>query len=588
MLGFFPFGEGGPAAERGETRARRPHSLQPFGRAGIRRATRSAPPGSDKCSNSSSQLRGEAGARQVRTRADRPGRERRRLARRRGGRRRDHAAEARGDEPRQPRSTLSARAAFPDRPAVSRSATGRSTTMPPMARWPRGWPAVWRRAGLAPGDRVVLAMTNNPEYLADPVRDSGAPVWSRCPSTPSCTRARSRSSPPIAARKSVHRDAGPRRRARAGAGAADAARRARRRGLARAAPPPTPPPIAERRGEDLAWIFYTSGTTGRPKGAMLSHRNLHDDGGAAISPTSTALTPDDTHFHLAAQSHATGLFGLSHIAKATHQVLPPSGGFDRRRNSPTCCGSHRNATFFVPPTGLRRLLRDPGFAGAPIEHIRTVLLGAAPVYAADLKAGLRSARRRGCGTATARARAPAPSPRCRRPCWPPRSPRATRRAWSRVGIARTGIEVAIVDAEDRPLGPGEVGEVVVRGDTVMSGYWNLPEASAAALRGGWLHTGDLGALDARRLSDAARPRQGPRSSPADRTSIRARSRTCCSSIPIVAEVAVIGVPDPEWGESVMAAARRRPGRGLDLAELEALCLRADRAIQAPKALARRR
>ena len=66
-----------------------------------------------------------------------------------------------------------------------------------------------------------------------------------------------------------------------------------------------------------------------------------------------------------------------------------------------------------------------------------------------------------------------------------------------VGLARTGIEVAIVDDEDRPLPPGEVGEVVVRGDTVMAGYWNLPEASAAALRSGWLHTGDLGALDDR-------------------------------------------------------------------------------------------
>ena len=84
------------------------------------------------------------------------------------------------------------------------------------------------------------------------------------------------------------------------------------------------------------------------------------------------LSRDDCFFHLAAQSHATGLFGLSHIAKATHQVLPPSGGFDPAEIA-DLLSLNRSATLFVPPTGLRRLLRHPAFARAKIELIRTVL-----------------------------------------------------------------------------------------------------------------------------------------------------------------------------------------------------------------------
>ena len=140
-----------------------------------------------------------------------------------------------------------------------------------------------------------------------------------------------------------------------------------------------------------------------------------------------------------------------------------------------------------------------------------------------------------------------------------------------VGLARTGIEVAIVDDEDRPLQPGAVGEVVVRGDTVMAGYWNLPEASAAALRSGWLHTGDLGAIDERgflTLLDRAKDlviSGGSNIYPREIEDVLLED-------PNVAEAAVIGLPDPEWGESVMAVLVAAPGAALDLVRLESLCL----------------
>ena len=324
----------------------------------------------------------------------------------------------------------------------------------------------------------------------------------------------------------------------------------------------------DRRPEDLAWIFYTSGTTGKPKGAMLSHRNLMAMAVGYLADIDF-LSPEDCLFHLAAQSHATGLFGLSHIAKATHQILPPSGGFDPAEIA-DLLSLHRSATLFAPPTGLRRLVRDPGFAGADIGAIRTVLLGAAPVYAADLKAGYDLLGPRlwnGYGQGES-------------PCTITAMPKALlaaaieagdERLMTSVGLARTGIEVAICDAEDRPLPPGAVGEVVVRGDTVMAGYWNLPEASAAALRSGWLHTGDLGALDERgflTLLDRAKDliiSGGSNIYPREIEDVLLED-------PEVAEAAVIGVPDPEWGESVMAVLVAASGAKVDVARLERLCL----------------
>jgi long-chain acyl-CoA synthetase len=150
-----------------------------------------------------------------------------------------------------------------------------------------------------------------------------------------------------------------------------------------------------------------------------------------------------------------------------------------------------------------------------------------------------------------------------------------------VGLPRTGVEVAVFDAEDRRLPQGEVGEVVVRGDTVMAGYWNLPEESAATLRGGWLHTGDLGAMDARgflTLLDRAKDlviSGGSNIYPREIEDV-------LLDHPAVAEAAVIGVPDAEWGESLMALIVPAAGASVDPGTLEELCLRRIARFKRPK------
>ena len=319
---------------------------------------------------------------------------------------------------------------------------------------------------------------------------------------------------------------------------------------------------------DLAWIFYTSGTTGKPKGAMLTHLNLQVMAFSYLCDVDF-LTEQDCLFHLGAQSHAAGLFSLPHIAKATHQVVPASGAFDADELI-ALIARYRNATFFVAPTMLRRLMDHPRVGSTKVENIRTILCGAAPVYVEDVKRALNCFGARfwnGYGQGES-------------PCTISAVPKhlfvddGDRRYSERiasVGIARTGVEVRVIDAEDRVLPHREIGEIVVRGDTVMRGYWNNPDASQRALRGGWLHTGDLGLLDADgflTLKDRSKDliiSGGANIYPREVEEV-------LLTHPGVSEVAVVGAQDAEWGERVAAFVVRRNDAFVDDAALDALCL----------------
>jgi long-chain acyl-CoA synthetase len=151
-----------------------------------------------------------------------------------------------------------------------------------------------------------------------------------------------------------------------------------------------------------------------------------------------------------------------------------------------------------------------------------------------------------------------------------RQPRYEERLAS-VGVAQSTVEVRIADADDRTVPAGELGEVLVRGDTVMTGYWNDPTATAEALRGGWLHTGDIGVMDDDgyiTLKDRSKDviiSGGSNIYPREVEEVLLRH-------PAVAEASVIGRQDPEWGEAVVAFVACAPGRTVSAAELDALCI----------------
>jgi len=317
---------------------------------------------------------------------------------------------------------------------------------------------------------------------------------------------------------------------------------------------------AEVRPEDTAWLFYTSGTTGVPKGAMLTHRNLLFSNQAYFADIDK-LAPGDSILHAAPLTHGSGLYGLPHFAAGALNVIPESGGFEAEEIF-RLIAAHRGVSFFAAPTMLVRLMASPAAGSADLRNLKTITYGGAAMYVADsLRAidlfGARLYQLFGQGE----------SPMTITGL--PQSDHAARAKLESCGFARTGVEVKVFDAEDRELPPGEIGEIVTRSDCVMAGYWQDPQATAQTLRGGWLHTGDLGSLDeAGYLTIRDRSKDmiisgGSNIYPREIEEVLLRH-------PAVAECSVIGRPHPEWGEEVIAFVVRKGEVGAQ--QLDELCL----------------
>jgi long-chain acyl-CoA synthetase len=322
-------------------------------------------------------------------------------------------------------------------------------------------------------------------------------------------------------------------------------------------------PPCEADPSDPAWIFYTSGTTGTPKGALLSHGNLM----AMTLAYLADVEPVDERsglLHLALMSHAGGLFSLPFIARGARQVIPASGGFDPSETW-TLLTESDHLSFFAPPVILRRLVAAPEAATADVSRMGTVLVGAAPVLVNDLVTGVGVFGARiwnGYGQGET-------------PCTiTALDARAIGAAVAQgdldllrsVGFPRIGIEVRVVDADDRVLPDGEAGEIIVRGPTVMSEYLNRPEATAETLRGGWLHTGDIGMFNNGALTLLDRSKDlvitgGANVYPREVEDVLILHAS-------VADVAVIGVPDDEWGERVIAFIVPSPDQVLEVQQLQ--------------------
>jgi len=340
-----------------------------------------------------------------------------------------------------------------------------------------------------------------------------------------------------------------------------------------------PAGLADADPDDAAWIFYTSGTTGRPKGATLTHRNLMAMTMNHLADVD-AVTEHDCIIHSAPMSHASGVIGLPHIARAANQVVPQSGGFDPGEIV-ELVGRYSGVTFFFAPTMVVRLLASPALDGADMSNLKTIVYGGGPMYVADLLQGL---ERFGQVFVQVYGQGEAPMtitgvPRAMH--GDTGHPRYRERLAS-VGIARTDVEVKVFDEDDNELPPGEIGEVVLRGDVVMKGYWQNPEATAKTLTGGWLHTGDMGAFDTDgflTLKDRSKDliiSGGTNIYPREIEEVLLTHAD-------VAEVSVVGRPHPEWGEEVIAFVVRAPGQALGEEALNAVCLENIARFKRPKA-----
>jgi acyl-CoA synthetase (AMP-forming)/AMP-acid ligase II len=306
-----------------------------------------------------------------------------------------------------------------------------------------------------------------------------------------------------------------------------------------AAAPSAPPRTSDP--STLAWLFYTSGTTGRSKGAMLSHRNLL---AMTVAHLADLDAPDEncSLIHGAPMSHGSGLYIPPYVLRGTRQIVPESGAFD-----PTefldLCDHHPGASAFLAPTMVQRLV-DTGRA-CP-RNLRSIVYGGGPMYVESLRKAMAA-----FGPVFAQLYGQGESPM---------TITGLRRAdhesgddaiLGSVGYARSGVEVAVLGADGTLAGAGEVGEIVCRGDVVMTGYWNNPGATAETLKDGWLYTGDMGSFDARgylTLRDRSKDvviSGGSNIYPREVEEVLLEH-------PGVSEAGVVGTPDPEWGEIVVA------------------------------------
>jgi long-chain acyl-CoA synthetase len=327
-----------------------------------------------------------------------------------------------------------------------------------------------------------------------------------------------------------------------------------------------PVDMVEQNYDDLAWLFYTSGTTGNPKGAMLSHRNLWEMVLTYFLDVDRVPT-NGAALHPAPMSHGSGFYGIPHLAVGARQVVPESGGFDPDEIL-HLSQTLDEVSLFAAPTMVKRLVNHSGGGEAP--NLRTVTYGGGPMYVADLKAALER-----FGPRFVQVYGQGESPMCitvlpREDHTDTDHPRYEERLAS-VGYAQSVVDVKVVDGDDNEMPTGEVGEILAKGAVVMRGYWNRPDASAETLRGGWLHTGDMGAFDADgylTLKDRSKDMiisGGTNIYPREIEEVLLRH-------PDVMECAVVGRPHEEWGEEVIAFVTPREGAEVDTGELDQLCL----------------
>ena len=309
-----------------------------------------------------------------------------------------------------------------------------------------------------------------------------------------------------------------------------------------------------------AWLFYTSGTTGRPKGAVLTHGILTF---AAVSWCADlySIQPEDVVLHCAPLSHGAGFHALTAVARGAENVVLP-------RSDPgeilAAIARHRVTATWLVPTQIRMLLDHPDLDGTDLSSLATIVYGGAPMYRSDLVEAVERVGPVFCQL-YGQGESPMTITSLRSA-----DHRTDSDVLTSAGVARTGMEVRIAGADDVVLAAGEVGEIQVRGPAVMAGYWGRPEASAEALRDGWLHTGDIGRLDERgylhvldRLKDMI---------------ITGGSNVYAREVedvllrhPSVRDAAVFGTPDRLWGEAVTAVVVGAPETVLSVEEVRAFC-----------------
>lgn len=330
-------------------------------------------------------------------------------------------------------------------------------------------------------------------------------------------------------------------------------------------------------GDDTFGVFYTGGTTGTPKGVLLSHTNICTSALAIMAEGPFPLHSVGLHaapmFHLADMMMTTCLL----LRGGTHVMLESF----RTDVVLQLIAEYRISEVLVVPAMLQALVDDPRFTDFDTSSIRHLLYGASPASESLIDRAMKALpavelyQVYGMTELAATATTLLPDQHA-----------AENRTLGRLrsaGRSFCHLHIRIGDAADHECHRGEIGEILVRGPNVMQGYLNKPEETAAALRNGWMHTGDMGYMDEAgyvfvvdRLKDMI---------------ISGGENVYCAEVenaiakhPAVAACAVIGIPNPEWGELVHAAIVLRPGSSLTQDALQAHCKTLIASYKCPRSL----
>lgn len=291
----------------------------------------------------------------------------------------------------------------------------------------------------------------------------------------------------------------------------------------------------------LAWLFYTSGTTGKSKGAMLSHRNLM---AMTVAHLADFDSPDENSslIHGAPMSHGSGLYVPPYVSRGARQVIPASGAFDPDEFL-DLCEQHPGCSAFLAPTMVARLVQTGRSCPA---NLRTIVYGGGPMYVESLKKAMAA-----FGPIFVQLYGQGESPMTITGLRRQDHVDAPDSVLGSVGYARSGVDVAVLGPDGAGAGVDEIGEIVCRGDVVMSGYWRNAAATEATLQNGWLRTGDMGSFDANgylTLRDRSKDvviSGGSNIYPREVEEVLLEHDA-------VVEAGVVGAPDEEWGEVVVA------------------------------------
>lgn len=294
--------------------------------------------------------------------------------------------------------------------------------------------------------------------------------------------------------------------------------------------------------DEPAYVMYTSGTTGRPKGAVLTHRNLLLHAFLSITHMGTA-GDDRVSLSGAPLFHIAGLSGmLPTLIAGGRVIIPPSGGFDPVATVDTLEREKVSSCFFVPAQ-WQAICAVPGLAERDLSALRRISWGAAPASTTLIRTMIDTFPQATVVTAFGQTE-------CSPVTCVLRGEDSVRKIGS-VGTPMIGVEVRVVDPEMNDVPRGEVGEIVYRGPTVMREYWGRPDATAEAFRGGWFHSGDLVREDPDGYLYVVDRAKDMIISGGENV-YSAEVEDVLAAHPGIADVAVIGVPDPRWGETPLA------------------------------------